>query len=784
MTSNGQSGRLARNLAEKQRRDRFNGYVNNLANETQLCLHARRRLDKTSILRLAASQLRLNQIDKLLKEDYGSNELIRNWRPQGFGQDQLKQFIDSLDGFMILCDSSLKLIVAAETCEAYLGHQDVEMIGHNLMNFIHPGDEDLVKSEFEKAKKLFTGNSLKGQRMVSDRISLRCRMREKSQPRTDIITYRIAHIRGYLTYHFASDETDEEISGQLSSRKRSFEQMNGQLEVPERTPKNGVPVKGSFVVLFKGFIEIKSAGPSAQLSLSDANQDEYVTRISLDGTLLFADHRISTILGFMPHEVVGQSAYNFILVEDHTISLFAHKLMLSSSNGTGLIVHRLRTKSCGYVFIQSAGCLVYDSDNGQVDHFVCVARLLVEEEGGRERDKFARRFTPHVMNVTPPALYQSLQVVIGPNSARGSYSEIIRSFDNFPPNYVSPIPKPISPIGFKEQPGVKTLAEEVCLRNGRSATLFAEDSLVEDERQSPTLLTSLEQSVNHNTINAQSTSQPVAASSLRQPESTPYVACAPNFVNNSTHHLMKGDPSAIMNAFSSMARDRLRMRETAAPLMLQLQKNVSSSSRYTGTGGDATKYSIDSMTQYNGPNENFTGAIVFGIDAVSSSDAIEPRYANAVIHDPQQQAVFQLPVDQVDYGGQSLLGSMNTGTCPPSLGPRSEPPLIDLEEELANEVDLMTTSMPTPPLIDYESLASLLDDSGHPNNSNQVYENFDLYNSDNQLNNTYDQSSFTPTLVLVDPETEGLSKSSAGAPSVEMETLKLQLYVHHKNVQT
>lgn len=110
------------------------------------------------------------------------------------------------------------------------------------------------------------------------------------------------------------------------------------------------------------------------------------------------------IAGYMPHEVVNRSAYGYIMLDDHAISLFAHKLskltaffsvtvlviflitdvnlfdcvllVLSSSNGTGIIVHRLKTATGGYIFIQSAGCLQYDRDSGQVDHFVCVSRLL------------------------------------------------------------------------------------------------------------------------------------------------------------------------------------------------------------------------------------------------------------------------------------------------------------------------------------------------------------------------------------------------------------------------
>ena len=44
-------------------------------------------------------------------------------------------------------------------------------------------------------------------------------------------------------------------------------------------------------LMFKGFVEIVPASPMTELSLMDANQEEYVSRISLDGTLLYADHR-------------------------------------------------------------------------------------------------------------------------------------------------------------------------------------------------------------------------------------------------------------------------------------------------------------------------------------------------------------------------------------------------------------------------------------------------------------------------------------------------------------
>lgn len=94
--------------------------------------------------------------------------------------------------------------------------------------------------------------------------------------------------------------------------------------------------------------------------------------------------------------------------------------MLSSSNGTGIVVHRLRTRSGGFIYLQSAGCLQYDRTTGKVDHFVCVGRMLPETQGFLEMQKFINKFSPHVSSLTPSSLYKSLQMAIAPTQQASS----------------------------------------------------------------------------------------------------------------------------------------------------------------------------------------------------------------------------------------------------------------------------------------------------------------------------------------------------------------------------
>lgn len=152
-------------------------------------------------------------------------------------------------------------------------------MGFPLLNFIHPGDVDLVTRSMEKVA-LDISNGEK----VSSRIQFRCRMKERSQPRTEVVTYQVVLISGSLHVESGeeSDPSCETSVDKSNSRKRPRDKALS----PSTSSSISQPC-----VLFKGFVQVIPTSPSAELSLIDANQEEYVTRLSLDGTLLYADHR-------------------------------------------------------------------------------------------------------------------------------------------------------------------------------------------------------------------------------------------------------------------------------------------------------------------------------------------------------------------------------------------------------------------------------------------------------------------------------------------------------------
>lgn len=150
------------------------------------------------------------------------------------------------------------------------------MMGFPLLNFIHPGDVELVTRSMEKlARDISSGMK------VSSKIQYRCRMKERSQPRTEVVTYQVVLISGSLHVESSGEsEVSTDIADKSNPKKR-----------PREKSVSPSTSSSSQCLLFKGFVQVIPSSPSAELSLIDANQEEYVTRLSLDGTLLYADHR-------------------------------------------------------------------------------------------------------------------------------------------------------------------------------------------------------------------------------------------------------------------------------------------------------------------------------------------------------------------------------------------------------------------------------------------------------------------------------------------------------------
>lgn len=69
-------------------------------------------------------------------------------------------------------------------------------------------------------------------------------------------------------------------------------------------------------IVFAGVATLPKKRPITELSIMDANKDEYVTRHLVDGRIIYCDHRVSVVAGYMSEEVSGLNAFAFMHKDD------------------------------------------------------------------------------------------------------------------------------------------------------------------------------------------------------------------------------------------------------------------------------------------------------------------------------------------------------------------------------------------------------------------------------------------------------------------------------------
>lgn len=131
------NGREARNRAEKNRRDKLNNSIQDLASMVAHVADSPRRVDKTAILRLSAHHLRLMHVF--------NNSLEARGGGGGGGSSTQRSsltdaFFQMMNGFLLTVTCNGQIVLVSSTLEQYLGHCQVSVLsGSLLLNLGHSG---------------------------------------------------------------------------------------------------------------------------------------------------------------------------------------------------------------------------------------------------------------------------------------------------------------------------------------------------------------------------------------------------------------------------------------------------------------------------------------------------------------------------------------------------------------------------------------------------------------------------------------------------------------------
>jgi len=394
------SSRELRNKAEKMRRDRLNKLIEEMRALVPMICNTTKKSDTTrsSILRLTANFLR---VSRLFPQDAeGTQTSEKSFLGEGLPH------LESMEGFFFILAEDGRVLFVSENIDKFIGFSQIEMMGFPIYNFTHPADHSKLQSNLSKKEKHSPcpspRRSLQGPSLPdvpasssssnsntlaipspfpsnSDergpRQSFYIRLREKPLAKHDKPQYEHMHVVGHLRK-----------ADNIEDRNNSVGQNT-----------------------FIGVMRPVRDRPITELSLMESIQDQYLTRHLPDGRIIYTDHRISTIAGYLPSEVKGKSAFNFFFAEDLPWTTVAMRHMFASSNGEGSTVYRLFTQTGELICLQTKGFLEFNKTTNKIESFLCINTVIRPEDADRYLNEQKERFTPFITEVQVNAMASSNQ---------------------------------------------------------------------------------------------------------------------------------------------------------------------------------------------------------------------------------------------------------------------------------------------------------------------------------------------------------------------------------------
>ncbi|XP_061389200.1 aryl hydrocarbon receptor nuclear translocator homolog [Musca vetustissima] len=429
------NGREARNLAEKQRRDKLNASINELAKMVPHVANCPRRPDKTAVLRYATHGLRLQYV-------FGKAAAARK-RALFIGDthDATDALLQLIDGFFITLTCHGQIVLISSRVEELLGHCQSDLYGQNLLQITHPDDHELLRQQLipNDIESLFMDyhhhhhhdhNDIHNddsylkeidEKLRLDKRSFTVRLARASTRSESKKVYEFVKIDGSFRRSdysaISTGASSYPIVSQLIRRSRSASSahmnaaggggngvgsVGGTMDgaatfIPHLLPHDAIAqaalhgVSGNDIVLIAMARIIR---PAKIINYPlEANRLEYKTRHLIDGRIIDCDHRIGLVAGYLQEEVRNLSPFSFMHQDDVRWVIVALRQMYDCNSDTGESFYRLLSRNGNFIYLRTRGYLEIDRQTNKVHSFVCVNTLLDEEEGRRKVQEMKNKFS-------------------------------------------------------------------------------------------------------------------------------------------------------------------------------------------------------------------------------------------------------------------------------------------------------------------------------------------------------------------------------------------------------
>ncbi|KAM5236404.1 hypoxia-inducible factor 3-alpha [Ctenodactylus gundi] len=324
--------------AARSRRSQETEVLYQLAHTLPFARGVSAHLDKASIMRLTISYLRMHRL-------FAAGE----WNQvETEGEPLDACYLKALEGFVMVLTAEGDMAYLSENVSKHLGLSQLELIGHNIFDFIHPCDQEELQDALTPRPSL----SRKKPEPPTERcFSLRMKSTLTSRGRTlnlKAATWKVLHCSGHMRVYRPPP--------------------------PTGTPTSEPPLQ-CLVLICEAIPHPGSLEPPL-------GRGAFLSRHSLDMKFTYCDERIAEVAGYSPDDLIGCSAYEYIhALDSDAVSRSIHTLLSKGQAITGQ--YRFLARSGGYLWTQTQATVVSGGRGPQSESIVCVHFMIsqVEETG-------------------------------------------------------------------------------------------------------------------------------------------------------------------------------------------------------------------------------------------------------------------------------------------------------------------------------------------------------------------------------------------------------------------
>ncbi|XP_048862197.1 aryl hydrocarbon receptor nuclear translocator-like protein 2 isoform X2 [Brienomyrus brachyistius] len=375
---------------EKRRRDKMNSLIDELSAMIPTCHPVSRRLDKLTVLRMAVQHLKSI---RGATSSFAEASYKRSFLPD----EELKHLVlRAADGFLFVvsCDRG-KILFVSETVSKILNYSRTDWIGQSLFDYVHPKDMGKVKEQLSacdlhpRDRLVDTRTGLQVQADVpvgaarlcpGARRSFFCRMKYNR------VVVKLEE-KGFQAGSSKKKESQRYCTVHCTGYMRSWPASHLEAEVEGDADKDGSH--------FSCLVAVGRAHAPMALQANGEVRVQptvFITRCAMDGKFTFVDQRATTVLGYLPQELLGTSCYEYYHQDDLAHMADRHRKVLRSKEKIETNCYKFKTKHGSFVTLQSQWFSFINPWTKEVEYIVSTNTVISGHSGaaGEKSDQPAQ----------------------------------------------------------------------------------------------------------------------------------------------------------------------------------------------------------------------------------------------------------------------------------------------------------------------------------------------------------------------------------------------------------